>query len=108
MVTTPEPGFVRSNPTKPMAKSVPKRKECIARTDKHHRFGIDAESRTHYQDAQLGAVWVTHEGDLVHIQPEADLRSWVHFVCEEIGWESLSYSEQSTATWLTDCIEGAV
>ena len=70
--------------------------ELSARTDDRHALGIDAKARRHYADPILGAVWVTVNDQIAHVE------RWVSYTAEHVGWEDCRYSTKSTAEWLAD------
>ena len=78
--------------------------ELSARTDSWHRLGIDAKARRHYADPLLGAVWVTVDDQIAHVEETQDVERWVAYTAEHVGWTDCRYSTKSTAEWLTDNI----
>ena len=78
--------------------------ELSARTDDRHSLGIDAKARHHYADPILGAVWVTVDDQIAHVEQTEDIERWVNYTAEHVGWEDCRYSIQSTAEWLVDIL----
>ena len=78
--------------------------ELSARTDDRHSLGIDAKARQHYVDPLLGAVWVTVDDQIAHVEETKDVERWVTYTAEHVGWEDCRYSTKSTAKWLADAL----
>ena len=76
--------------------------ELSARTDSRHCLGTDAKARRHYADPILGAVWVTVEDQIAHVEETQDVERWVTYTAENVGWKDCRYSTKSTAEWLAD------
>ena len=81
--------------------------ELSARTDTRHRLGTDAKARRHYADPILGAVWVTVDNQIAHIEQTQDVERWVTYTAEHVGWKYCRYSTKSTAEWIADTIADA-
>ena len=78
--------------------------ELSARTDTWHRLGTDTKARRHYADPLLGAVWVTVDDRIAHVEQTGDVEQWVHYTAEHVGWKDCQYSTKSTAEWLADIL----
>ena len=78
--------------------------ELSARTDDRHALGTDAKARRHYADPILGAVWVTVDDQIVHVEETQDVERWVYYTAEHVGWKDCRYSTKPTAEWLTDIL----
>ena len=76
--------------------------ELSARTDDRHSLGIDAKARQHYADPILGAVWVTVDDQIAHVEQTQNVERWVTYTAEHVGWEDCRYSTKSTAKWLAN------
>lgn len=74
------------------------------RTDDRHRIGTDAKGRAHYADPILGAVWVTVNGELAHVEPTRGVERWVNYTTKRVGWDDCRYSTESTAEWLAGAL----
>ena len=73
-------------------------KELSARTDAYHH---------HYADPLLGAVWVTHNNEIAHVEPTQEIEQWVTYTSEKVGWTQCNYSTQSLAEWLATTLQEA-
>ena len=80
--------------------------ELSARTDDRHALGTDAKARRHYADPILGAVWVTVDDQIAHVEETQDVERWVAYTTERVGWTDCRYSTKSTAEWLADNLAG--
>lgn len=81
--------------------------ELSARTDDRHSLGTDAKARHHYADPILGAVWVTVDDQIAHVEETQDVEQWVTYTAEHVGWTDCQYSTKSTAEWLADTLANA-
>jgi hypothetical protein len=84
------------------------REKCSRRTDDRHRLGTDAKGRTHYADAVLGAIWVTTNDEIAHIEQTDAIAQWVAYTREHVGWQNCQYSTQPTGEWLVDTLAEAI
>ena len=81
--------------------------ELSARTDSRHCLGTDSKARRHYTDPILGAVWVTADDQIAHVEETQDVERWITYTAEHVGWKDCRYSTKSTAEWLADNLANA-
>ena len=81
--------------------------ELDDRTDSYHHLGTDSKDRHHYADPLLGAVWVTLNDEIAHVEPTKEIEQWVTYTSEHVGWAQCNYSTQSLAEWLATTLQEA-
>ena len=79
--------------------------QLFARTNTYHHLGIDSKNRHHYADPLLGAVWVTIDDEIAHIESTKAIEQWVTYTSEYVGWSTCNYSTQSLAEWLATALQ---
>lgn len=87
-----------------MSSNTIRAEELSARTDDRHVLGIDTKARHHYADPILGAVWVTVDDQIAHIERTDNVEQWVAYTAEHVGWDECRYSTKSTAEWLAEIL----
>lgn len=80
-----------TNPTETENDSVTEA-DVEPRTNDHHYLGTDTKNRTHYADRVLGAIWVTVDDQIVHIEATTALREWVEHIADVAGWKDCRFA----------------